>query len=150
VRSLAQSDWHAIEELSTSSAFSYHIVASTSPFTIATGTETLVVATTTYTRSFYLNDVHRNSSGFIDATGGSALDPSTRKITVVYGWLTNASNTMVSYITRSRDEVLFASDWSGGGGQDGPVTSTSTNSSFATSSSIDTVAHPGSLVITGF
>lgn len=149
VRAFSEADWHNIDGLATTSASSYYLIASSSPFTVATGTEQVVLATTTYTRYFYLDDVHRNPSGQID-TGSAALDPSTKKITVVYSWLDDSSNTIVSYLTRARDDVLFVDDWSGGGGQDGPVTSTSTNFRFATSSNIDPDAHPGSLVITGF
>jgi hypothetical protein len=146
---LSSANWHAITSLSTSSANRYYIIASTSPFSVATGTESVVVSTTTYTRFFYLDDVYRYPDPPYQP-GGSAYDPSTKKITVVYTWPTNASNTLESYLTRSRDEVFFITNWGSGPGQEGPVSVTSTNSRFATSSSIDYTGQPGSIVITGF
>lgn len=150
-RVLAASNWHTLDSLSTSFANRYYVNASISPFTFATGTESIIVSTTTYTRFFYLDDVYRNlASPFEPGVAGGDYDPSTKKITVVYTWPPNASNTIVSYLTRVGDDVLFVNDWTGGGNQAGPLTVTSTNSSFATSSNIDYTGTPGSLVITGF
>jgi type II secretory pathway pseudopilin PulG len=149
VRVLAEADWHALDGLSTSSAGRYYIIASTSPFAVATGTESVVVSTTTYDRFFYLDDVYRNPTAPFEP-GGSAYDPSTKRITVVYVWPTNASDTITGYLTRAVDDVLWNNNWTAGGNQSGPVTATSTNDSFATSSNIDYVGTPGSIVITGF
>lgn len=148
-RVLANADWHAMDRLSTSSENKYYIIASASPFAVATGTEDVVVSTTTYTRFFYLDDVHRNPTTPFEQ-GGSVYDPSSRKITVVYSWAENASNTLVSYLARTRNEIFSMSNWTGGGDQDGPVTVTSTGSGFASSSNIDHTGTPGSIVITGF
>lgn len=149
VRSLSSANWHALDGLSTTSANPYHVIASTSPFTVATGTESVIVSTTTYTRLFYLDDVYRNPTTPFEP-GGTVYDPSTKKITVVYSWPPNASNTIISYLTRSRDEVFFSNSWTGGGNQAGPFTVTSTNNGFATSSNIDYSGTPGSMAITGF
>lgn len=149
-RVLAASDWHALSSLSTSSANRYYVNASSSPFSFATGTESVVISTTTYTRSFYLEDVYRRASPPFEPGVNDSYDPSTKKIVVVYTWPQNASNTMTSYLTRAGDEVLFMNDWTGGANQDGPVTATSTNNSFATSSNIDYTGTPGSVVIIGF
>ena len=148
-RVLAGSNWHAFTGLSTSSLNRYYIIASTSPFTVATGTESVTVSTTTYTRFFYIDDVYRNPSSPYEP-GGSVYDPSTRRITVVYSWPVAASNTMVSYLTRAADEILFDTGWNGGGNQDGPVGATTTNTRFASSSNIDYTGTPGSIVINGY
>lgn len=149
MRVLANANWHALDRLSTSSLNRYYVIASTSPFTVATGTEAIQVGTTTYTRFFFLDDVYRGTSSPFEP-GGSVYDPSTKKITVVYSWLSTASNTLVSYLTRARDDVLFDDSWTGGGNQSTPVTPTSSNERFATSSNIDYTGTPGSIVITGF
>lgn len=149
-RLMAAADWHSLEGLSTSSASRYYVNASSSPFTFATGTESVIVSTTTYTRWFYLDDVYRRASPPFEPGVDDSYDPSTKKITVVYTWPQNASNTISSYLTRSSDEVMFMSDWTGGGGQEGPFTSTSTMDGFSTSSNVDHVGTPGSIVIMGF
>lgn len=101
---------------------------------------------TAFNRYFYLDNVYRNGSGKIDSTG--IFDPSTKKITVVYGWAsTTASST--SYLSRTNDAVFVQNDWSGGGNQNGPQTATSVNAKFATSSNIDYSTSTGSIVISG-
>ena len=147
-RVLSEKNWHAMDSIATTSATRYYIVASSSPFTVATGTESVSVGTTTYSRYFFLDDVYRNASGKID-TGGSALDPSTKKITVVYVWPPNASNTIVGYFGRYGDMQFHQTDWSGGSGQEGPVTATSVNSRFSSSSGIDVSTTTGSIRIQG-
>jgi len=64
VRVLAESDWMTIANLNTSGTL-YYIVASSSPFTVATGTESVQIVSTTYTRYFYVSDVGRDTNGFI-------------------------------------------------------------------------------------
>jgi type II secretory pathway pseudopilin PulG len=146
VRAWGEGDWHNITVLATTSANKYYLIASTSPFTVATGTQTVTLATSTFTRYFYLDDVYR-STGKIDSSG--SFDPSTKKITVVYGWGSGTGST-TSYLARTGDQVFTQSDWSGGSGQEGPLTATGTNAKFASSSAIDTTTSTGSLVIQGF
>jgi prepilin-type N-terminal cleavage/methylation domain-containing protein len=152
-RVLADSNWHAFGGLSMGAANGYYIVASTSPFTIATGTESVAVATTTYTRHFYLEDVYRNPTFILsagDVGPSDQYDPSTKKITVVYSWPPNASGTIVSYLVRTGDDVVSISDWTSGPFQDGPISATRANGGFASSSNIDYSGTPGSIVVTGF
>lgn len=147
-RVLSESNWHAFDALATTSANVYYVIASTSPFTAASGVEAVDVGTTTYTRYFYLDDVYRNGSGYIDSAG-TAFDPSTKKITIVYGWASTTER-MTSYLGRTWDQVFTQTDWSGGPNQSGPITSTSTNARFATSSNISYATSTGVLVIQGF
>lgn len=147
-RVLSESNWHAFDALATTSANKYYIVASTSPFTVASGVESVDVGTTTYTRYFYLGDVYRNGSGYIDPAG-TAFDPSTKKITIVYGWA-STTESMDSYLGRTWDQIFAQTDWSGGPNQSGPITSTSTNAQFATSSNMNYTTSSGALVIQGF
>ncbi len=99
-----------------------------------------------YTRYFYVTNVGRDGGGYILSSGGTD-DPSTQLITVVYGAKGAATSTISEYITRSRNSVFDQTDWSGGPGQDGPVTST--NSRFASSSNIDYSTTTGSIRING-
>lgn len=140
-----EGDWHRISGLATSSANKYYLITTSSPFASSSGEQSVVVSTTTYTRFFYVDDVKRDPGDLIVSSGGS-YDPSTKKITVVYKWPPiNATNTMSAYVTRNRSRVLWQTDWTGGSGQDGPVTST--NSRFASSSNINNTTTTGSIII---
>jgi hypothetical protein len=89
----------------------------------------------TYFRNFYLDVVNRDGSDNI-ADGAGTYDPSTLKLTVNYNWIGGTTSTMVSYLTRAGNRFYQQTDWSRGGGIDGPGTSTGTG--FATSSNIAT------------
>ncbi len=143
VRSWSEGDWHNITNLATSSANLFYLNTSSSPFVSAGGTETVTVATSTYTRYFYVDDVGRSSS-----TGGIVLsagtnDPSTKKITVVAGWTQGATSSIIDYLTRSADQVYVQTDWSGGPGQSNAASTT--NSLFATSTNINYTTSTGSI-----
>jgi hypothetical protein len=130
----SDANWNSLLALSTGTAYYYYLNTSSSPFTVASGTvETLVVGTSTYTRSFSLSDVYRDSSGNI-VTSGGAYDPSSKFATITYGWSNGSTNSMTTLLTRTRNNVFSQSDWSGGPGQDGPVSFP--NDQFATSSNI--------------
>lgn len=145
VKTWADGDWHNILNLATSSANTYYLSTSSSPFSSVSGQESVRVSTTTYTRFFYLDDVYRDNSDLIVTAGGS-YDPSSKKVTIVYKWPPiNATHTISAYITRSANRVFWQTDWFNGPGQDGPVTTT--NSAFSTSSNIDYTTSSGSIYI---
>jgi type II secretory pathway pseudopilin PulG len=148
VRAAGEGNWHTLDALATSSSNKYYLIASTSPFTATSGMERVLLATTSFTRYFYLDDVYRNVSGKIDAAG-TTLDPSTKKITVTYGW-GSGTTSVISYLTRALGSVWTQTDWSAGSGQDGPITATGTNAKFSTSSNIDYSTSSGAMVIQGF
>lgn len=133
VKIFAESDWHNISNLATTSANKYYLNTSNSPFTVVSGEESISVGTTTYSRYFYVDDVYRDGSGQITQSGGT-LDPSTKKITIVYKWIGGNDKYLITYLTRFKNMIFNQTDWSGGGGQDGPITST--NEKFSTSSNI--------------
>lgn len=65
-------------------------------------------------------------------------DPSTQQANVFVQWPAASSISelkLVEYITRWRNEVLHEQNWSGGGAQEGPITSP--NGKFASSTNID-------------
>lgn len=144
VRVLGDADWHAIDGLGVGSGNHYHLVTNPSPFSVASGDESIAFATTTYTRYFYMENVNRNAAGNI-VEGSGSNDPSTRKITVVAQWENAPPRTIVAYLARSRHKIFHQTDWSGGSGQDGPVTST--NSKFASSTKVHATGTPGSITI---
>jgi type II secretory pathway pseudopilin PulG len=142
VKIFADSNWHNIDTLATTSANHYYLNTTSSPFTAVSGDENILVSTTTYTRYFYVEDVYRDGSGQITESGGT-LDPSTKKVTVVYGWLGSNPKSISVYITRSKNNIFIQTDWSGGGGQLGPITSS--NEKFDTSTGIDFSTTSGSI-----
>jgi type II secretory pathway pseudopilin PulG len=102
------------------------------------------LSSTVYSRSFYLSNVYRDSGGNIVTSGGT-YDPSTKLVTVVYGWAGGPSYTMTTYVVRGKNNVLFQNDWSGGPGMSGPESTT--NNQFASSSNIDYTFAPGSIYV---
>jgi hypothetical protein len=141
----ADSNWSGVLALATTSANRYYLTTSTSPFSHATGTESISVGTTTYTRYFYVDEVIRDA-GDVLVTSGGTNDPSTKKVTVIYRWPQSATNTLTTYITRARTNYVFSqTDWFGGPGQDTPATST--DSRFSTSVSIGYTSSTGSIEI---
>jgi len=136
VRVWSEGNWNNVLLLATGTSNTYYLNATSSPFTASTvdSVQSLVVGTSTYTRSFYLSDVQRDSGGNVVTSGGN-YDPSTKRVTVVYSWPGGTVNTMSTYVVRGKNAVVSQSDWSGGPGSSGPVTST--NNQFASSSNID-------------
>ena len=144
VRVSSEADWHTIYNLNKGSSNHYYLTTSTSPFVAIAGDETIAVSTTTYTRYFYMDNVGRDASGNIISTGG-ADDPSTQKVTVVYGWQNGTTNSIQTYLTRFMNNAFNQTDWSGGPGQDGPATTV--NNQFSTSSQINYSTITGSIII---
>jgi len=139
----AEANWNTVASLATSSANHYHL-STTTPFTAIAGDETVSLATSTFTRYFYVDNVGRDAAGNIVPSGG-ANDPSTKKLTTVYLWPIGVANAFTTYLTRSKTRILWQRGWAGGPGQDGPMTST--NSMFASSSNISFASTTGSLII---
>ncbi len=148
VRVWAEGDWHNISSLATTSANHYYVNATGSPVVVSSGDQAVVVSTTTYTRYFYVDDVVRKFDAIVGAgpkggipgclypAGGELPvcfeDPSTKKITVEYSWPQSSIYSLSVYLTRHRNSVFVQTDWSGGPGQEGPVTAV--NNKFSASS----------------
>lgn len=96
-----------------------------------------------FTRYFSIEDTCRSStaSTTVDTSpcdGGYFEDPSTQKVTAVVRWPTTqtiAELRLVEFLTRWKNEVFHQQDWSGGSGQDGPISVP--NNRFASSTNID-------------
>lgn len=149
VRAFSAGNWNSMLNLATGSANTYYLLTSTSSFTAATGTESIVVGTTTYKRSFYLSDAWRDGSGYVTTTAsGNTYDPSTKQVTVAYNWTGGVTTTANEYLTRNQTAVFDQTDWSGGPGTNGPLTTTSNQ--FATSVNINYTSTVGSINVNGF
>lgn len=142
VKVWSEQNWHNIVSLSTTSLNHYYLSTSTPPSAIS-GDEVITIGSSTYIRYFYIDDVGRDGNGKIVSSGG-INDPSTKKITVE--WSTNQvpTTSVSAYITRSRHKIYLQTDWSGGGGQQGPLTTV--GNQFSTSSNI-IYTTPGSIYI---
>ncbi len=86
----------------------------------------------------------RDAGGNLVSSGGS-YDPSTKKITIGYNWPGGTTTTFSFLLARYRDNAFDQTDWSGGGGVGGAVTTT--NSQFASSTNINTSGTTGSFYI---
>jgi Tfp pilus assembly protein PilV len=146
VRVWSEGNWNNVLALATGTTNVYYLNTSSSPFfaSVVSSTQSVVVGTSTYTRSFYLSDVYRNGAGAIVTTPGT-YDPSTKQVTVLYGWPGGPTNKMTTYIVRGKNAAFSQNDWSGGFGQNGPETST--NNQFATSVNIDYSTSTGAIFV---
>jgi hypothetical protein len=146
VRVWATNNWSNVLTLATGTTNTYTLSTANSPFSItggtATSTESFTVQGIAYTRSFYLSDTYRDSSGNVTSTiAGNNYDPSTKFVTVVVAASSTPATTpftVIFYITRNQSNVFSQTSWVGGSGQ-----STSTpvvGTSYATSVNIGTNA----------
>ncbi len=101
-----------------------------------------------FTRYFNVTNVNRDTNGNIVSSGGNE-DPSTQKITVTVQWPGTGTNVgqiqLVDYLTRWQNQVFQQTDWLGGSGQTGVITSP--NSQYDSATSISNPA--GSIRIQG-
>jgi len=166
LQSLAESNWQIIYNPPAAKGPSsqFYLRATSTTYEILSGTTSTIIEGRTFTRYFSIENVNRNLCGAGDVTTdaitscssgpgsvGVADDPSTQKITMTVSWQSGGSNPSVQktqYLTRSRNKVFVQTNWSGGPGQEGPITSE--NNQFATSSNIDATSTPGSIKIQGF
>jgi hypothetical protein len=147
VRVWSEGSWQNILSLTTGTAQQYYMITSSSPYTVTSGIESLNLATTTYTRYFYISDAYRDASGnpTTASSGGSVYDPSTKQISVVYNWTGGKASTISTYITRNNDAAFDQTDWSGGASS--TAVATSVNNQFGTSSNIDYSTTTGSIYV---
>ncbi len=90
-----------------------------------TGAEGVMVNGVSYTRYFYVNDVYRDASGNpTSTTAGNFYDPSTKQITVIVQAASSSAPLVpyTFYLTRNANNVFSQTNWSGGAGQNTPLT----------------------------
>ncbi len=89
-----------------------------------------------FTRNFQVSDVYRDGNDedkIIEGTSG-ALDPSTKKVTIEYGWSGAQLKTFSAYFTRYKNRSFVQYGWQGGVGT---AYTTTTANWFTTSSNIN-------------
>lgn len=107
-----------------------------------------------FTRYFSVQNTCRDQSDLskvssTPCSGGWFEDPSTQKITAVVNWPTTqtiAELKLTEYLTRWRNEVFRQQDWSGGSGQEGPISVPNTR--YASSTGVD-ISSSGLIKIQG-
>lgn len=122
---------------------------------LSAGEVTQLYNSQVFKRYFYVDDVCRtdDSSGDISSSttpcaSGTTNDPLTQKITAIVQWSAGAGNDEVSlsrYVTRWSNFSFHQTDWSGGSGQDGPLTNP--NDEYFSGSNIITTSTLGSFQI---
>jgi len=133
--------WHNIYNLNKGEPNYYHPEINAGKWVLVSGQENIILNDLTYTRSIIIENVNRDNNRNINALGID--DPSTQKVTVTVSWGNN-SLTISKYFTRWPNETATQTDWSGGPGQPGPVTSF--NNKYDTEDyNLDVTSTPGSI-----
>src|SRR3989344_1668328 len=150
--------WHNIYNVSKGSSNKYYpantvVACGAAKWCLVAGEETVTANDLTYKRYLYIENVARNTSGNIVASGGTD-DPSTQKITVVVLWQDSASTelgsvTINNYFPRSRNAVASQTSWVSGGSSPTAGENGGFNTGFSSQDgNIDTTSIPGSLKLT--
>ncbi|MEK7094461.1 MAG: prepilin-type N-terminal cleavage/methylation domain-containing protein [Patescibacteria group bacterium] len=147
VKTFTASNWHNISDRATSSLNKYYLITNTSPFQVTSGSSTVIVASTTYTTYFYVDEARRDitTKNVTTTLINSTIDPATLIVTVVTTFPDNQSSTVSQILTRFQNSVFIQSDWSGGEGA--PPTTSSSINQFVTGSNINTTSTPGSIIL---
>lgn len=164
-RSISESDWHKIycppngicPGAGKGDGVNYYIDYTGPSPQIISGNETVIVEGKEFIRYFNINNVNRDQCGMgaftqnsetACASGpgstGISEDPSTQKITVVVLYGNNELIKQDHYLVRSKNSFFKQTDWKGGSGQEGPITSV--NNRYASSTGIST-STPGVIKI---
>ncbi|PIR06364.1 hypothetical protein COY65_00380 [Candidatus Jorgensenbacteria bacterium CG_4_10_14_0_8_um_filter_39_13] len=157
IKVIGGANWNDIYNLPTKgSSTQYYVNASGTALTIATGTQSVSVGGVNYALFFSIENVCRSDDSSSTITGtapcvsGSSDDPSTQKITSYAQWQAGGKTTQVTifnYLTRWKNKVFKQTDWSGGSGQEGPLTDP--NNQYASSTNVN-ASTSGSIKIQGF
>ncbi|MBI3045982.1 MAG: 6-bladed beta-propeller [Candidatus Harrisonbacteria bacterium] len=147
VAALGGKNWQNLYGLNKGSANHYYVATSTGQLAIESGDQQTNVNNNVYTVYFYIENVSRNASGNIESVYNALNDdPSTQKITGAASWSISGSSPIVTsevYLTRWPNEVFRQTDWSGGAGQEGPITSV--NNKFTSQTNVDFTTTSGSI-----
>ncbi|MFA5173439.1 MAG: hypothetical protein WC435_03530 [Candidatus Paceibacterota bacterium] len=135
----SDANWSGFYGLTKGASNHYYMITTSSPFTSASGEETITQDGVNYTRYFYVENVYRSDSNDSIVTSGGSLDPSTQKTTIKVTWQgAEGDVTLVNYFARYRNFSFNQSDWIGGYGTDGPLSFSSNVFSTSTTVSIGT------------
>ncbi len=163
IQSLTESGWQVIYNPPSAKGPSsqFYLVPSGTTYAVRAGTTSTIFEGKTFTRYFSIENVNRDSCGVGNITNdnitscslgpssiGVADDPSTQEITVTVTWPVSGSLTRTQYFTRNINKTFVQIDWSGGSGQEGPITVE--NNKFTSSVNINSTSSPGSIKLEGF
>lgn len=147
LQTISEKNWHDIYDLSGKGPSSqFYLIASGTTYAILPSATTTIMEEKSFTRYFSVENVNRDN-GEITESGGNE-DPSTQKIMATVDWEGGRTLNKTQYLTRSRNSVFRQTDWSGGSGQEGPITLP--NNKFASSTDIDYTSASGLIKIQGF
>jgi len=146
VRVAADYDWKTFYELSKGADNHYHVNATSTPFTFASGDESITQNGVDFTRYLYVNNVERDGNNAVVASSGTN-DPATQEIIVTVTWSGGTGITLSEYISRYRNFVFRQSDWSGGDNESGVLTVS--KSTYASSTGVAT-STAGEIKLNGF
>jgi hypothetical protein len=148
IKAWSGGNWNNVLAIATGVGNPYSLSTGTSPFAASAGLQKITLGSTSYNEYFYLTDAYRDPSGNATTTVGSNIyDPSTKLFTAVVTATTTPVSLPISlsfYLTRNPSNAFSQTSWSGGGGQNNPMTVAGT--SFFTDSNI-TVNAPGSITL---
>jgi len=154
VTAVAEGSWPTIA--SASGLGNYHVATSMSGFVLVSGFATTTINAVPYTIAITVAPVQRTVTNEIDRTGTGTDDPSTKKVTAIISWTHGGhlySNRLESYVARTRNEVVWQTDWVGGPTcptSDAPVLAGAVTTQLCTASStVDYTTMPGSIRIKG-
>lgn len=155
VTAIAEGSWPMIASASQGGA--YHVEPSPNGFALilnTPGTGITTINAVPYTVAITVQPVNRAATNEISAVGID--DPSTKKIITTISWTQGGSaysNSVESYVARTRNEVLWQTDWIGGStcpASDVPVARGTVTTQFcAADSTVDYTTAPGSIKIRG-
>jgi type II secretory pathway pseudopilin PulG len=139
VRAWANGNWNTMLSIATGTTNSYYLNTSSSPFSAASGTESVAVSGVVFTRYFYVTDVYRDTNGNVTSTvSANFYDPSTKQVNVAIGLASSTSPSIyVFYVTRNVNNAFGQSSWSGTSGQTNPVSIIDNNYAASSNVTID-------------
>jgi len=140
LENIVKEKWHLLYNLSKGEPNHYYLDSSTGKWVIQSGEENINLGGISYQRYFIVEDVFR-LNGDINPSGNN--DPSTQKITIKIFW-NDDSLEIFKYLTRWPNELFVQTDWSGGEGQLGPITSPN-DKYWSDDGNIDVLDTPGSI-----
>lgn len=144
-KSVAEEDYITLYNLTKGS--NYYPAVSAGKWTLTAGTESIELDGDTFTRAIVIDNVSRDGSGNIESSyNASNDDPSTQKMTSTVSVTGQTDVVLKNYYTRWRNTVPAQSDWSGGSGVVGPITSFSTGYD-TDDGNIEVIATSGSVLL---
>jgi len=128
VKAVTAENWLNVYSLTHGTTTTYYLQKSSGKWVIAAGTENTPLNYSAYSRYFILQNVCRDITtrvitGISDTGGstatcnnisGSAIDPSTQKITAYVKWPGASTVSDGGYFTRWRNVICTNTDWVGG------------------------------------